>query len=1058
MTLPDWPVWTRGSKLSGVAAEKEDSSEREMEQSPLNQPSGAEHQLIQPSGAEHPLFHSPGAELSMSPLEITAFFPNQSSDNESLSAQPSDTVTASSQTLSTELSTFQPSGTGPSSIQPEKAAVGKTPALMPLFTRSIPDKEHSATGLAPTLTTQVEETNPVMIARTKEIMRQRSIGTWPGIPKGTKLVIGKDGKARLKDVKEDKHSNKSKDIQETALLNLGTIKAAGNKPSSDDDLGQALDEMFPGTDMNPEQSGNVTPIMSPLTGDENDPDNDVDYSGSEVDVLDGHDDEETAPARLLSRTQSQDAQHDNQPLGINLMQASQPVVTEEAVMELVSKDAGRLTPGSGWEDRKQGYCGLLSGYESPNGGTVKVAIDLAALIIMSAVSQTSIKNSIEMQEAANDKLLQQAEEHRDLAQKQFTEAMRRMQAEQERTISEAARIRDAYASSAKQAQVSFDSMMTRVENNQSANIISRQMACLKARSEKYELELQEISEKHLEELQDKEDLCKRYKRDLEKALQKNKVLEKEKRQLEDSLLSGGLPFINLSAAKQDSVESSPEQRERKRPKVDDRRKPEQRERKKPEQMTTAYTLSAKDAFNLATVTKDPSSIVEEESAFTNQAKATYKAKVAGGKPTSKKALTYAGTALRTDTSVSDQVKALASANRATIQAKADKLNAEKDAIDEAKAANNYQAKARNNGKSQDTAIPLVTIKDKSDALQIWKDLLISTNHYLPFIQRSAEEELKAVKVLRSAMSNYRSFHLTGMEKLRDTHNEYCHLQEKYYIPKDFCMPADFFREEQLNHEFAYEKRCCSVYDFYRLLSVDTPGFVDRQTLRANTYPPGSNEVIKSLRHQSPVNEDITKRRVNPAYDPFSSSSNQPQRQSVITSSSQPQRQNVITSRSANPSKLDWEQQKSAEKAEAVRRAPRKNAPIPETDDDTNTDGETSLLFESKLSGEDKSRILRLAFEIRQIKSSNLSAAYLKERVKAINNAELERLAGRLGPAYLAGVPHPWYPDHGQAPLHYNVDQVESRQSVIDRIKESNAVLCQLEYTATKGGPGGQGRR
>ena len=471
---------------------------------PLNQPSGT---ALQPSGTA---LQSSGAELSTNPLEITEFFPNQSSDNESLSAQPSDTVTASSQTLSTELSTFQPSGTGPSSIQPEKAAVsGETPALMPLFTRSIPDKEHSATVLAPTLTTQVEETNPVMIARTKEIMRQRSIGTWPGIPKGTKLVIGKDGKARLKDIKEDKHSNKSKDIPETALLNLGTIKAAGDKPSSDDDFGQGLDEMFPGTDMNPEQSGNVTPIMSPLTGDENDPDNDVDYSGSEVDVLDGHDDEDTAPERLLEGTQSQDAQQDNQPLGINPIQASQPVLTKEAVMELVSKDAGRLTPGSGWEVRKQGYCGLLSGYESPNGSTVNVAIDLAALIIMSAVSQTTIKNSLEMQEAANDKLLQQAEEHRDLAQKQFTEAMGRMHAEQERTISEAARIRDAYASSAKLAQFSFDSMMTRVENNQSSNIISRQMACLKQRSEKYELELQEISEKHLEELQDKEDMCKR---------------------------------------------------------------------------------------------------------------------------------------------------------------------------------------------------------------------------------------------------------------------------------------------------------------------------------------------------------------------------------------------------------------------------------------------------------------------------------------------------------------------------------------------------------------------
>ena len=117
-----------------------------------------------------------------------------------------------------------------------------------------------------------------------------------------------------------------------------------------------------------------------------------------------------------------------------------------------------------------------------------------------------------------------------------------------------------------------------------------------------------------------------------------------------------------------------------------------------------------------------------------------------------------------------------------------------------------------------------------------------------------------------------------------------------------------------------------MYDFYRMLSVDSPGFVDKETRRANQNPPWSREVMKSIRQESPFKQDITKRRVNPAYNPF------------ISSSAQPQRQNVITSRSTNPSNLDWEQQESAEKAEARRRAPRKNAPIPSDGDDTNTDG------------------------------------------------------------------------------------------------------------------------
>jgi hypothetical protein len=101
-----------------------------------------------------------------------------------------------------------------------------------------------------------------------------------------------------------------------------------------------------------------------------------------------------------------------------------------------------------------------------------VAVDLAALIIMSAVSETSIRNSIQLQQDANERLLQQAEEHRVLAQKQFTDGLARMQAEQEKTIAEAARIRDEYAAnSAKLAQVNFDSLMSKVEGKQKPNIM-----------------------------------------------------------------------------------------------------------------------------------------------------------------------------------------------------------------------------------------------------------------------------------------------------------------------------------------------------------------------------------------------------------------------------------------------------------------------------------------------------------------------------------------------------------------------------------------------------------
>ena len=94
-----------------------------------------------------------------------------------------------------------------------------------------------------------------------------------------------------------------------------------------------------------------------------------------------------------------------------------------------------------------------------------------------------------------------------------------------------------------------------------------------------------------------------------------------------------------------------------------------------------------------------------------------------------------------------------------------------------------------------------------EALKIWKDLLISTKHYQPLVPRTKEEELKEVKVLKSAMNHFRLLRLSGMNKLRNTHDEFKYLQERYYIPRGFCMPADFFREEQLDFNVAYHKRC-----------------------------------------------------------------------------------------------------------------------------------------------------------------------------------------------------------------------------------------------------------
>ena len=107
---------------------------------------------------------------------------------------------------------------------------------------------------------------------------------------------------------------------------------------------------------------------------------------------------------------------------------------------------------------------------------------------------------------------------------------------------------------------------------------------------------------------------------------------------------------------------------------------------------------------------------------------------------------------------------------------------------------------------------------------------------------------------------------------------------------------------------------------------------------------------------------------------------------------------------------------------------------------------------------DRELIRKLEKVIRRIKSREYHPSYLSEKAELIAAAETDRLNGGEGPSYLAGVRPPWYPDQGQAPIHYDQHQVEIITARIERIRTNNTVACQLEYTANKGGPGGQARR
>jgi hypothetical protein len=443
-------------------------------------------------------------------------------------------------------------------------------------------------------------------------------------------------------------------------------------------------------------------------------------------------------------------------------------------MELVGKDVGAIAPGSGWEQRKQSYCDLLKGegYESPTGSTVRASLELAALMVIAAVSENTTRVSLMAQRKQNEKLVKQAEQHRELVQKEFTESMHRMKAEHDKTIREAARIRDEYKVSARMAKDTYDQMIQRVEGHQNVNVYNLQMECLMKRANNFEKELNEVMGKHERELKAKEDLCTMYKQDLESALEKNKSFQKDIRDYEDKVLKGLIPQAEKG---EKSPNSEVEASMSKRIKIEDETELKLismevdvllRVRPHPKsQMTSAYTQSARDDVNLKTIVKDPLSI-----------------RTANQEPQA--------TASRTS------VRTLSSQDHVW--------------------------------EVEDPRVPLVSREDKQKALKLWKDKMIITNDYKPFQQRSEVEHMKEIKFLKSAMVDFRKLKIKGQAALKSDHANFRTIQSRYYIPRDFCMPEQFFRDVRLDNNTLYWKRCCSMQDFYHMCCVDTPFYVERR--------------------------------------------------------------------------------------------------------------------------------------------------------------------------------------------------------------------------------------
>ncbi len=88
---------------------------------------------------------------------------------------------------------------------------------------------------------------------------------------------------------------------------------------------------------------------------------------------------------------------------------------------------------------------MLDGYESPTSRTVQVDVDLATLMIISAVAENTNRINIAAQHEQREMMMRQAELHRETLEREFTSGLERIKTEHERAIKEAKKFREEYA-------------------------------------------------------------------------------------------------------------------------------------------------------------------------------------------------------------------------------------------------------------------------------------------------------------------------------------------------------------------------------------------------------------------------------------------------------------------------------------------------------------------------------------------------------------------------------------------------------------------------------------
>ncbi len=324
---------------------------------------------------------------------------------------------------------------------------------------------------------------------------------------------------------------------------------------NDDNLDEALDRLL-------NSSSSVSPVNGKTLSPEQDENELVDFLRKESERANT----ERAKTFAVEPTGVEAKKENREVEAPASAQVVKPVLTQKGLMDIIAKQPQALMQKMEWEQKKQCYKEMLSGYESPNGTSINVGVDLTALMFVSAVSESAQMISLMAESDASDKLMKQAEQHREALEKEFKLNMERMKAEHDRAITEAMKIRDNYARSALEAAGAVNQTIQKFDQVQGDKVVNFQLETLKKRALKFERQLAEAAEKHEEELKEKELLCDKQKRELLLERKRNKELEDELRAFEDSVING--TALPNEKTQRKSPDSSPDVPNPKRAKVD----------------------------------------------------------------------------------------------------------------------------------------------------------------------------------------------------------------------------------------------------------------------------------------------------------------------------------------------------------------------------------------------------------------------------------------------------------------------------------------------------------